>query len=336
MGIEKKADNRDHAIDLIKGIMICLVVFGHLIRGPISAEPGLFGYIHYFIYCVHMPVFVFVSGYLSKSGISARKLIKDLLLPYVLINIPILIVQAIQTGISVSDLFTPWQHTWYIMSLLCWRILCNLSRDKLPWLIIVSIAAAVGGVFLSSLVWYILSLGRTMMMFPLFAVGRIITPEQLKKWSDNRWKGLGLILFVIIAEVLLLVCNTVGVKWATHDYPASLTELGLKYLFFFLSVILFVGMYCLINAKYRQNRIERWGRNSMTVYLFHLFICMALQSLLRRLPTWGCLIAVSAGSIIITEVLSSEPVVKVYRWVINFIAEKVLRINGNMKTGHTA
>ena len=80
---------RIEILDGIKGVLIFLVVFGHLIRGKTSYEPNIYGYLHYFIYSIHMPAFIFISGLVSKKKADIRKIIIYILLPYLLVNIAV-------------------------------------------------------------------------------------------------------------------------------------------------------------------------------------------------------------------------------------------------------
>lgn len=60
---------RDHHIDNIKGVLIFLVVLGHLL-GYLQETHSTFAIgVRTFIYFFHMPGFVFMSGYLAKSFI---------------------------------------------------------------------------------------------------------------------------------------------------------------------------------------------------------------------------------------------------------------------------
>lgn len=49
----------NYSIDVVKGILILLVILGHVILGTIQNN-----FIRFFIYTFHMPMFLFISGYL--------------------------------------------------------------------------------------------------------------------------------------------------------------------------------------------------------------------------------------------------------------------------------
>lgn len=72
--------DRDVSLDIMKGIAIVAVVFGHC---------TIFPY-HTFIYSFHMPLFFIVAGYLYKKkeiSISLKKDISRLVLPYIVFSL---------------------------------------------------------------------------------------------------------------------------------------------------------------------------------------------------------------------------------------------------------
>lgn len=52
-------NERNRSIDAVKGVLILLVIIGHVLVGPIDEHV-----VRYVIYSFHMPAFFFVSGYL--------------------------------------------------------------------------------------------------------------------------------------------------------------------------------------------------------------------------------------------------------------------------------
>lgn len=72
----------------LKGILIILVVVGHFGQTISNLLPPDIAYVGYgtilFIYIFHMPLFMFVSGYLSKNAEKRRKMaFQGLFVPYI-------------------------------------------------------------------------------------------------------------------------------------------------------------------------------------------------------------------------------------------------------------
>ena len=78
--------SRDPWLDNVKMVLVTLVVVGHAI-GLVEATQGSH-WVYDFIYLWHIPAFVFVSGYLSKSFEWDRRRMKSLLytlaIPYLI------------------------------------------------------------------------------------------------------------------------------------------------------------------------------------------------------------------------------------------------------------
>lgn len=73
-------NTRDNYIDLLKGIGIICVVFAHSIKA--LYDSAIIRDIHRFIYIFHLPLFFFVSGYLSNPNKTIKQLAKSILKTY--------------------------------------------------------------------------------------------------------------------------------------------------------------------------------------------------------------------------------------------------------------
>lgn len=113
---------RNTSVDIAKGLLIILVVAGHLLHGNPS-DVSTRGFIYFF----HMPLFILLSGYLSYGSLhrdspstSARKQFRRMGRPY-------LLAFAFYTGISIARsneslnietavdaVLYPFYHLWYI------------------------------------------------------------------------------------------------------------------------------------------------------------------------------------------------------------------------------
>lgn len=51
----------NNSIDVVKGGLISLVVIGHFLLGTLEGN-----FVRYYIYSFHMPMFIFISGFLIK------------------------------------------------------------------------------------------------------------------------------------------------------------------------------------------------------------------------------------------------------------------------------
>lgn len=118
--MERIVTKRISYIDQLKGIAIFLVVLGHLIGHNAGSGNGLWT----FIYSFHMPLFMFISGYLasvtsteealswSKIGRTILKKSRTLLLPSLTwgIAIPYLLLEKTET--SLPSVINDWLQIW--------------------------------------------------------------------------------------------------------------------------------------------------------------------------------------------------------------------------------
>ena len=120
--------NKNPTIDVVKGLAIILVVYGHLIEHGMAPWGGDFfaNPVFKVMYTFHMPLFVFISGYLMAFSLGRRSLgetfkikCNSLLVPFVSLAI---------LGILVS----------YFLNIIFGNSLgvVNFSRDLLDQLLL--------------------------------------------------------------------------------------------------------------------------------------------------------------------------------------------------------
>ena len=78
---------RNYKIDNIKALLIFLVVIGHFVD-ELVGKSDVFKCIYIFVYSFHMPLFIFLSGYLSRKLIMSneKKKIKDKVFIYIILG----------------------------------------------------------------------------------------------------------------------------------------------------------------------------------------------------------------------------------------------------------
>ena len=77
---------REHSFDNAKAILIFMVVFGHLIE-PLVLLDNRIKFIYMIIYSIHMPTFIFISGYFCKENSNRLKKSVNLFLIYFIFQI---------------------------------------------------------------------------------------------------------------------------------------------------------------------------------------------------------------------------------------------------------
>ncbi len=130
--------NRILWVDNLKGLFIFLVVLGHMFAG---VNVDLFKHTHYFIYCVHMPMFMLVSGYLSKKPTNLRKIFKNYIIPYVVFDFlyAIFIVLFHHGALTNLNVLVPIYVYWYILCLGLLKVIIG-SRQMSNLLLIIALS----------------------------------------------------------------------------------------------------------------------------------------------------------------------------------------------------
>lgn len=163
--------HRDRSIDTAVGVLIVLVVWGHAIAplsGPYAET------LEQWLFMFHMPAFVFLSGYLTRksSHWSPGKIASRLLFPYAVFQVLHAVVQSITVGeVHAPSLLQPAWTTWYLLSLLVWRLAAPWLQ-RMPYAVPLTCVVALGAGVVAA-IGPDLSLARTLGFLPFFALGLV-------------------------------------------------------------------------------------------------------------------------------------------------------------------
>ncbi len=275
-------------IDLLKGLLIILVITGHVLQGAVSENMG-----RYIIYSFHMPVFIGISGFLFNSSKMGSISFKELLSKYifrviipwgiavvaytVLINWDQLI-QFHKISTLVRGFVYPYYHLWFIPAFLSWVFITWIS-EKLritinPLLIFSSIISLVSYILYNypavyehihilnkALAWLINTFRPQFYMF--FVFGIYLRSHQFKNKQT--------------LSLLITLLSFTGVV-VLFFFPSKIAGIVL----FFLFNLSFLS---LLTAKARENffpnvkGIQWLGVNSLAIYLWHVIPIIVITKL---------------------------------------------------------
>lgn len=308
--------SRNSRIDNIKGVLIFLVVFGHLIELHIAGAHVLHS-VWLFIYSFHMPMFALVSGMFSKAYLDEKQsnqLVKNVVIPLVVFEIFYEGLELLLKGnLSVySGLFAPYWMLWYLLSLLSWRLLLPMfSRLQFPVMIALGVSLVAS---YSESTGYFLSISRTLSFFPFFLLGWKMGPG----FFDGGKKRLAFVSVPVVAIAItasFLLRSDFDYRWLYGSY--SLNRLGMAnmtgtaYQIAQYLVSLTVGMACLHLLSLRNWGLAQIGQRSMYVFLWHGLALIVLQQtgmlneIFKLDHALALVIAVIASAIIVW--LASHP-----------------------------
>lgn len=290
---------RDRNVDFLKGVAIFLVVFGHAIQ--FLSGPDYMFLTHCTeksIYLVHMPLFMFLSGYVSHSSLSASvktfltKKCKQLLLPAIVWSF-IYLVCKMATGreeFCLSTLLTKYIYAiegyWFVIALFSCFIFLRLvlygnmllgNRNKVElYLVITSVFVVLllphNSLFVHMCIIFVKP------MYPFFCLGYLCNKHDV----INR--------FVYNKKMLFLVCTVLYVMacfMATRDsfiYYLDLDFWNNRYIWKDYSRLLFFvtsavcGIIILFNMSetllknIRTEYIVEIGKYSLGIYLLQRIV----------------------------------------------------------------
>jgi fucose 4-O-acetylase-like acetyltransferase len=323
--------DRNLYLDNLKAILIFLVVLGHFAH--LNREIQIFGVINNIIYSFHMPLFIFVSGYLSKKVVRQRKEeITQILYAYLVFVILYLIFKNLTSlGWSSYYIFNTIDQNWYLLGILFWRLFLPYFRFFQKN---VSIIAAV--IIALSIGFYkdfdsFLALYRVTYFMPFFLLGNYCNDIDLlvNKYVRFRYLFCTVLFmsFIIIFSLTLLGRDfnfAIGYAYtpAKGYYSLSSQEIFLRFVlrtigFISTTIISFCFLFVIPTGR---TLFTHYGRSTLNVYLLHMFFVWPVVWLFKELnPNVLVMLFTSIiMSIIITIFLSTEYVNKIMAPLTNY------------------
>ncbi|WP_176039385.1 acyltransferase family protein [Burkholderia stabilis] len=294
---------REASLDVARGAGIILVVYGHVLRGVVSAglvpagtADAAFAWNDYVIYTFHMPLFFFLSGlHVCSSLRRARQgflwsKVTTIAYPYLLWSILQGGVQIAMSSHGTNHPFTPgdllaigWRpfaQFWFLYALmLCmigaWALasgMPDMTRTPMPararrWL---AGGAAVGLVLGAATQWGILS--TTLMNVPFFVAG-ILASQALPGWLERNSGPTACAATAAALVAAIVFAHGFGSATSIWAVPAA-----------------FAGIVLALQLAHRyasQPARAAWlasiGCASMPIYLMHIFVMAGARIVLMRM-----------------------------------------------------
>lgn len=332
----KRTKQRDPFFDNAKFLLMFLVVFGHFLQ-PFTQTNPFYHTLYYFIFLFHMPAFILIAGYFSKSFAhsgSMKTSIKKLILPYIAFQ---LLYSGYYYWIGLNDkmewdLLVPQWSLWFLLSLFCWQGSLYLFK-RLPASVGIVLSIAI-----SLLAGYItvgeriFALQRTLTFLPYFISGFYLQERQITAFRQSTVKyisiGLLPILYLIVQGM-----DKMNKYWVFGSEPyedfLQVPELGaaVRFVVFTFGILGIIGFFGLVPQK--KMFFTKWGKNTMLVYLLQGFFVKGLRALSideLNLTILGFLM-IAISSLFLTIVLASDPVQKIKKYLFKKLRNSAGRIS---------
>lgn len=281
---------RDPWLDNAKIALVTLVVVGH--TWTLLPETALNRHLYDALYAWHIPAFVVVTGYLSRSfaytPARLTNLVRTVVVPYVVFECLLALFRVYVGGEQLENLFAdPHWPMWYLAAVLCWRLLTPILRP-LPGAVAVSVAVAVS---LAAGLWAgdTFDAARVLGLLPFFVLGLQATPERLERLCSAAARPAALLVLGMIALATLWTDRLASTEWLY--YRARYDELDVTDTRALVTrvVVLTVGMLGTWAFLVLVPRVSKWftglGAATLVVYLVHGFFVLGAEY--AGVPGWA-------------------------------------------------
>jgi fucose 4-O-acetylase-like acetyltransferase len=320
------AKKREAFFDNAKYLAIVLVAIAH------SWEPVMSGSratkaLYLVVYTFHMPAFIIISGYLSRSFTASprqlKRLVTGVAVPYLVFETAYSLVRWWGQdfhGLEFS-LQDPWFLTWFLISLFAWRLttpLWKALKHPLPVALVIAMLAS----FTPS-IGDDLDLQRMLQFLPYFVLGLILRPEHFRMVQRRAARVVAVPLFVCTLGFTYWIAPKMHNTWLYHTTSAQ--QMGFRWwtgpvmqlALFGCSLVLTGAFYALVPRRHTWFTVL--GAGTICGYLLHGFFIKAADNVhlfdhhpWLSAPAGEVVVTVSAA--VLVTLLCTPPVRRAFRW----------------------
>ncbi|MDT0472892.1 acyltransferase family protein [Streptomyces sp. DSM 41014] len=317
---------RDAFFDNAKYVAIVLVAMGHSWE-PLKGESRVLEALYTVVYAFHMPAFIIISGYFSRSfdmrPDRLRRLVTGVAVPYIVFETAYSLFKRYgdhDPGMAVT-LLDPWYLTWFLVALFVWRLTTPLWKS-LRW----PLPVALGIAMLASVSPEIgddLDLQRVLQFLPFFVLGLCLKPEHFRMVRTRRMRIVSVPVFAAALAVGWWAVPRMNTAWFYHRDAAQ--ELAAPWWSGPVMVLALFGCSLVLTACFfswvpgRTLWCTALGAGTLYGYLLHGFVVKAgdfygwFDAAWLHRPLGE--IAVTAAAAVVVTLLCTPPVRRVFRCV---------------------
>ncbi|MFE9925927.1 acyltransferase family protein [Streptomyces sp. NPDC005774] len=323
-GEGRSAKPRDALFDNAKYLAIVLVAVGHAWE-PLRSESRTVTALYTLVYAFHMPAFIIISGYFSRSfdwspG-KIKRLITGVAVPYVVFEVA----YTLFTRWSDSEpdrpisLLDPLYLTWFLAALFIWRLTTPIWR-ALRWPLPIALTIAALATLAPS-IGKDLDLHRTLQFLPYFVLGLSLKKEHFETVRRREVRILAVPVFAGALIVAHWAVTRMNYAWFFHKSSAEGLAAPAWYgpvmtlAVFGCSTVLVAAFVALVPR--RRTWFTALGAGTLYGYLLHGFFIQAAghwnwsRNDWFHTPLGG--IAVTVIAAVVVTALCTAPVRRIFR-----------------------
>ena len=244
------------------------------------------------LYAWHIPAFVTITGYLSRSfawtPAKLWALVRTVAVPYLVFEAALAWFRYHVGGVKLDDLFAdPHWPMWYLAALFFWRLMAPaFLRMSRPAALSLAVAISLGaGLYAGN----ILDLARILGLLPFFVLGLTLGDREWGWVRAPRAVPLALVGVGIIIVFTRFTDSWIATEWyyyrTRYDAldPNDLKAASIR------AVLLCIGLIGAASCFALVPRARTWfstlGAATLVVYLFHGFFVLTAQY--QGFPDWA-------------------------------------------------
>ncbi|MFI9624722.1 acyltransferase family protein [Streptomyces sp. NPDC052042] len=273
------AKKRDSYFDNVKYLAIVLVAVAHAWE-PVMEGSRTTRALYMVAYTFHMPAFIIISGYFSRSfdmsTAKVKRLVTGVVVPYVVFETAYSLFKryADDSPDHPISLIDPWYLTWFLIALFIWRVttpLWQALRHPLPVALVVAVLAS-----FSPTIGDDLDLQRVLQFLPFFVLGLQLKPEHFDLVRRREVRMLAPALFAAAVVCAYWAAPRMQLGWFYRSNSAQEMDAPwwsgavMTLLMFGCALLLTIGFLALVPS--RRTWFTVLGAGTICGYLLHGFL----------------------------------------------------------------
>lgn len=271
------AKQRDPFFDNAKYLTILLVAMGHAWQ-PLQDDSRATEALYLTVYAFHMPAFIVISGYLSRTftgkPAQIKRLITGVAIPYLVFEtVYTLFMRWADNPDREFSLQRPGFALWFLVALFIWRMTAPFwqrLRWPVPVALAIGLCASVTESFSGDF-----SLMRVLQYLPFFVLGMQLRPRHFEMLKDRRLRMLSAPLLLVTVVFSYWAVPRMSEAWLLHDRPAA--EMGVPswvgatmYLALFGCALVLTAAFLTLVPQ-RRTWFSALGAGTLYAYLLHVY-----------------------------------------------------------------
>lgn len=281
---------RDVFFDNIKGVMLFLVAFGHILNVYCGENSNIIEYtIMKYIYLFHMPMFAFVTGYFSKNVEKSRdKAVHNILIPFIFFQSIYVLTAAIMIKLKLatfnSDVFNysvivPSSAFYYLLATFVWKMIAkDIIKLRFPLVISFVLGLIIS---LTSNKEFHVGYGAVFSLLPFFVIGLLVSSDLIKRIRNIKkiYAVIILVLGVLPAYYFPYAIHSIRF---TYEMQGFSTIIGLCWRVVYYAIAVLMGLAILVLSSNNKSVFSRIGEQSILVYAASTFLSPSLYVLINH------------------------------------------------------